>query len=90
MVQKRSEILPIVLLHGKSRFPIQKHGRLCYLCSKVGCENVNKDSSVYKSSSSSVLGPIKSVSLNEWHKILGHCNTSDVLKLENIVHGNEN
>ena len=29
----------------------------------------------------------KSRSLREWHKVLGHCNTKDVLKLETVVEG---
>ena len=28
----------------------------------------------------------RSESLETWHKILGHCNTSDIAQLEDIVH----
>ena len=30
---------------------------------------------------------IRSCSLDTWHKILGHCNSTDILKLEKIVDG---
>ena len=28
--------------------------------------------------------------LKEWYEIMGHCNTKDIVKLENVVNGNEN
>ena len=30
---------------------------------------------------------VQSRSLSDWHKILGHCNTSDIVKLEGLVDG---
>ena len=78
------------------RFPIQTIGRLYYLnmckssdivssdrCSSIseGCKSspdiISKDSSDKVSKRSS--------SLEGWHKILGHVNKSDILKLENVV-----
>src|SRR5215469_16604214 len=30
---------------------------------------------------------VKSLPINEWHKILGHCNVRDIFKLESVVEG---
>ena len=51
------------------RFPIQKYGRLYYLCKTRSSEAK------------------RSCDLEGWHRILGHCNKADVLKLEGIVDG---
>ena len=50
-----------------TKFDIEKHGRLYYLCSTVSPAN-------------------HATILKRWHEILGRCNVSDILKLENVVH----
>ena len=64
-----------VLIHNDGvRFPIHTFGRLYYL-------NLCKDA-VHSCQPSP---PIRSSTLKEWHKILGHTNKADVLKLEAVV-----
>ena len=53
------------------KFPIQKQGRLYYL---YNCKLTNNDVP-------------RSCDLEAWHKILGHCNKSDVINSEKVVHG---
>ena len=36
---------------------------------------------------STAVSDVQSRSLNEWHKILGHCNVADIMKLEGLVDG---
>ena len=55
-------------------FEVESKGKLYYL------NNVSTDTDI----------PVqkkKSHTLQEWHRILGHCNVKDVLKLESIVEG---
>ena len=51
-----------------TKFPIEQHGRLYYLC-KTSVSDTRTES------------------LETWHKLLGHCNLSDVRKLEGVVKG---
>lgn len=55
-----------------TRFPFYQDNRLYYLFSGSGGNFDNVN---------------KCLSLNEWHKILGHCNVNDILALENVVNG---
>ena len=63
------------LLKDGVRFPIQKQGRLYYLykCAMPADKNVKKVP--------------RSCNLEAWHKILGHCNKSDVINSEKVVRG---
>ncbi len=47
-------------------FPIQRHGRLYYLCKTSAAEK-------------------RSETLENWHKLLGHCDIEDVRKAEHLV-----
>ena len=64
------------------------HGDSAELISKNGtCFPIVQQGRLYYLCKSSVLAGVRSDPLVTWHKILGHCNTSDVLKLENVVNG---
>jgi len=55
---------------------IQKHGKLYYL-------DVFDDNAMISDSVN------YACDLSSWHKVLGHCNYDDVLKLQTVVDGNE-
>ena len=61
-----------------TKFNIEQHGRLYYF------SNGFSDSSTDRKEISCVN---KIHDLEMWHKILGHCNISDVMKLEQVVDG---
>ena len=57
------------------------------LISKNGTEfNISQNKKLYYLNSLNMIKE-NNKSLNEWHKILGHCNVRDVLKLEKVVNG---
>lgn len=63
---------------GGRRFDIHKHGRLYYLHTDDSAETDADTSDVHVNYTSD---------LQDWHKILGHCNFEDVKKLEGVVDG---
>ena len=66
-----------VLLHRDgTKFPIHVHNKLYYLHTS---ENMCKTDDQCK----------KSLDLQSWHEILGHCNYADVMRLKNVVEGME-
>ena len=58
---------------GGRRFDIHKHGRLYYLHTENSAKTDTDTSDIHVNYTSD---------LQDWHKILGHCNTEDVLKLD--------
>ena len=56
-----------------TEFKIEQAGKLYYLNSAISSNMSKQDS--------------KTKSLKDWHEILGHCNLSDVLALEDVVDG---
>lgn len=66
---------------GGAKFNIHKHGRLYYL-------HTCKAESDTKIDPHDVVDGVNYTSdLQDWHKILGHCNFEDVKKLERVVDG---
>ena len=59
-----------------TKFEIVQRGRLYYFENDVSCVNYDD-----------VMHVNKMCDLKTWHRILGHCNVSDVAKLENVVQG---
>ena len=60
-----------LIANNGKRFDIVKSGKLYYLDKVNAVKNKN----------------VQTFSLREWHKVLGHCNKKDVLKLEQNVTG---
>ena len=56
-----------------TKFEIEKFGKLFYLRNN--------------SLSTSSLCTVRSLNVESWHRLLGHCNRSDILKMEKIVQG---
>ena len=67
---------------------------------KNGAELVCKDGTIfnvyqsqglyyldYLTSNSDYVASVRTLDLHEWHRIMGHCNVQDVLKLENLIQG---
>ena len=87
---------------GGVRFPIHSNGGLYYLysvssgiedeCRKISSLDINSENDdtaipVHVCSISTSISEVQVCDLDMWHKILGHCNTGDILKLEDVVDG---
>ena len=86
---------------GGVRFPIHSNGGLYYLysvstgivdeCRKISPldNNTGDDDTrtVHVCNISTSIQEVQVCDLDMWHKILGHCNAGDILKLEDVVDG---
>lgn len=71
-----------------AKFDIHKHGRLYYLHL---CNRISTGTSVNNYDTHDIVNvadiDTHSTDLQGWHKILGHCNFNDIMKLEGVVDG---
>ena len=66
-----------LILEDGTTFPISTHGGLFYIDLVERCQDKDVVNSVTKSTARHTL--------EEWHKILGHVNRKDIVKLETVV-----
>ena len=73
-----------MIARNGTRFPICTNNRLYYL-KTIDYNKSQNYSSVIHNVNSCTPSKIRSLPLEEWHKILGHVNHTDILKLEKNV-----
>ena len=84
----------MLIAEDGTKFNVSQRGKLFYI-DKANMVNSNRRSRfsvrdipvkpILKKPASDI--PKKSHSLHVWHRIMGHCNTNDVLQLESVVDG---